>query len=351
MVRFVAVVAFFALLTPAAYAQQPGDIEASRGERGQYVVLFGLNSAALDAEARRVIRAAADDYQSTGAARVEVRGHADTLGDAAYNEALSRRRADAVADELIGLGVPPAAITRAGLGETALLVATGDGVREPRNRRAEIELERPSAPPVAGPPPPAPRVEPAPAADRGPPATVGTAATGPRTNAVELALTEETLQAAYFTDAGVVGLRGSSLALGLLLSDDRDIVASGMVMVPNILANAVPGPLSLTIGGKVYAAFLDDPDDGVFGLAPGVEARYALPFGTPMAVVGNIFYAPDILTFGDADDVLDFNVRYEVQFIPRAVGFVGYRLLDFDRDEAGDDEIVENVQLGLRFAF
>ncbi len=70
-----------------------------------------------------------------------------------------------------------------------------------------------------------------------------------------------------------------------------------------------------------------------------------------MAMVGNIFYAPDILTFGDADDVLDFNVRYEVQFIPRAVGLVGYRLLDFDRDEAGDDEIVENVQLGLRFAF
>jgi hypothetical protein len=30
---------------------------------------------------------------------------------------------------------------------------------------------------------------------------------------------------------------------------------------------------------------------------------------------------------------------------------VGYRLLDFDRDEAGDDEIVEDVQLGLRFAF
>ena len=188
-------------------------------------------------------------------------------------------------------------------------------------------------------------------ARRDPPATVGTAATGSRTNAVELALTEETLQAAYFTDAGVVGLRGGSLALGLLLSDDRDIVASGTVLAPNVLATLLPGPLSLTIGGKAYAALLDDPDDDVFGLAPGLEARYALPFGTPMAVVGNIFYAPDILTFGDADDVLDFNVRFEVQFVPRAVGFVGYRLLDFDRDEAGDDEIVENVQLGLRFAF
>jgi hypothetical protein len=328
MVRFVTVVAFFALLAPTAYAQQPGGSGASQDERGRYIVLFGLNSAALDAEARQVIRAAADDYQSTGAARVEVRGHADTLGDADYNEAFSRRRADAVAEELIGLGVPPAAITRAGLGETELPVATDDGVRESRNRRVEIELGRPSAPP----------------------ATVGTAATGPRTNAVELALTEEALQATYFTDAGLVGLRGSGLALGLLLSDDRDIVASGTVLAPDVLANLVPGPLALAIGGRAYAALLDDPDDDVFGLAPGLEARYALPFGTPMAVVANVFYAPEILTFGESDNVFDFNARFEVQFTSAVVGFVGYRLLEFDRDN-GDDQITDDLQFGVRFAF
>ena len=165
MVRFVTVVAFFASLTPAAYAQQPGGLGAVQGERGRYVVLFGLDSAAVDAEAHQVIRAAADDYRRTGAARVTVSGHTDTSGSADYNKALSERRAAAVAEELSGLGVPPAAITRAaGLGETEPLVPTGDGVREPRNRRVEIELERPPPPPVAEPPPPAPAVEPAPVA-------------------------------------------------------------------------------------------------------------------------------------------------------------------------------------------
>ncbi len=84
----------------------------------------------------------------------------------------------------------------------------------------------------------------------------------------------------------------------------------------------------------------------MFGLAPGAEARYALP----MAVVANIFYAPEIITFGEADDILEFNVRYELQVASRAVGSVGYRLLDVDRDN-GDDQAVENVQLGLRLAF
>ncbi len=70
-----------------------------------------------------------------------------------------------------------------------------------------------------------------------------------------------------------------------------------------------------------------------------------------MAVVANIFYAPEIITFDDADDILDVNVRYELQVASRAVGFVGYRLLDRGRDNAGDDQVVEDVQLGLRFAF
>ncbi len=142
---------------------------------------------------------------------------------------------------------------------------------------------------------------------------------------------------------------GARLVEGAARTDAAEIVAVGSR--DGATAQAFADAYDIPRAHGSYAALLDDPDDDVFGLAPGLEARYALPFGTPMAVVGNIFYAPDILTFGDADDVLDFNVRFEVQFIPRAVGFVGYRLLDFDRDEGEDDEIVENVQLGLRFAF
>ena len=40
--------------------------------------------------------------------------------------------------ELVKDGVPPAAITVQGFGDTHLLVPTGAGVREPQNRRVEI---------------------------------------------------------------------------------------------------------------------------------------------------------------------------------------------------------------------
>lgn len=172
---------------------------------------------------------------------------------------------------------------------------------------------------------------------------------------VELSLTEETLQGRYITDGALVGVPRSDLSVGLLFSDDRDIVLSGGLMVPGLGEDGfgedvMPGPITVRFGAQAFAALLADPSDDVFAIAPGVEARYALPTGIPMTAVANIFYAPDILTFGNSDDVLDFNVRLEAEFVERTTGFVGFRLLTFDRS-FGEDDVVENIQIGVRFGF
>jgi outer membrane protein OmpA-like peptidoglycan-associated protein len=68
-----------------------------------------------------------------------IAGHTDTVGDAAYNLALSRRRAQAIARwfRQRGLTIP---IGYEGFGESALLVKTADEVDEPRNRRVDYIL-------------------------------------------------------------------------------------------------------------------------------------------------------------------------------------------------------------------
>jgi outer membrane protein OmpA-like peptidoglycan-associated protein len=72
--------------------------------------------------------------------RIEVNGHADRTGSAAYNQTLSERRAQNVAAELVRNGVPQNIITVQGFGYTRPLVPTGPGAREPQNRRVEIIL-------------------------------------------------------------------------------------------------------------------------------------------------------------------------------------------------------------------
>ena len=105
-----------------------------------FLVFFDWNRADLTARARQIIGEAAEAARAQPA-RIEVAGHADRTGTPQYNQALSRRRAETVAEELIRRGIARQDISITALGETQPLVATADGVREPQNRRVEIILK------------------------------------------------------------------------------------------------------------------------------------------------------------------------------------------------------------------
>ncbi|WP_146113153.1 OmpA family protein, partial [Brevundimonas sp. MYb31] len=106
----------------------------------QFVVYFDWDRSDLTAEARSVVTQAANYAKSGAPTRILVVGHADTSGNAAYNLGLSNRRSRTVADALVAQGVNGGVIALDGKGETALAKATADGVREPLNRRATIDI-------------------------------------------------------------------------------------------------------------------------------------------------------------------------------------------------------------------
>jgi len=106
-----------------------------------FMVFFDWDRSNLSQQALNTIKQAADAYKTKGNARITATGHTDTSGAPNYNMALSLRRANAVKDALVRDGVPATAISVVGKGETDLLVPTGDGVREPQNRRVVIVLQ------------------------------------------------------------------------------------------------------------------------------------------------------------------------------------------------------------------
>jgi hypothetical protein len=112
------------------------------------MVFFDWDSTKLSDASMNVLEQARDAFKAKQAARVTATGHTDTSGSEAYNMALSLRRANAVKDALVKLGVPAAAITTVGRGEAGLLVQTGDGVREPQNRRVEITIPQMASAPT-----------------------------------------------------------------------------------------------------------------------------------------------------------------------------------------------------------
>jgi hypothetical protein len=153
--------ALLLLTVPAAHAQSGAEAIAQPGEEspGRYLVTFGLDQATLTEPNRQVIAQAAEYYRQGGTPQVTVTGYTDTSGTAAHNLELSQRRAEVVAEELVREGVPATDIVTIGRGEEDLRVPTADGVREARNRRAEIIVLQPPPPAVVAAPAP---VKPAP---------------------------------------------------------------------------------------------------------------------------------------------------------------------------------------------
>ena len=106
-----------------------------------FLVFFDFDKATLTPRALDIVRQAAEVAKAGQNARVTCTGHTDTTGSAAYNLALSLRRANTVKNALVKEGVSATAISVIGRGKQDLLVPTGDQVREPQNRRVEIVVE------------------------------------------------------------------------------------------------------------------------------------------------------------------------------------------------------------------
>jgi outer membrane protein OmpA-like peptidoglycan-associated protein len=105
-----------------------------------YLVFFDWDRADLSARASQIVAEAASASTHVQVTRILVNGYTDTSGTPRYNQALSVRRANSVANELVKDGVSRSEIDIKGFGETHPLVQTGPGVREPQNRRVEIIL-------------------------------------------------------------------------------------------------------------------------------------------------------------------------------------------------------------------
>lgn len=105
-----------------------------------FIVYFEWDRSDLTDQAAATVEAAAGQADECGITRVMIEGHADRSGPDDYNVRLSDRRARVVRDALVRLGVAASTISVEARGENDPAVDTPDGVREPLNRRSEVEI-------------------------------------------------------------------------------------------------------------------------------------------------------------------------------------------------------------------
>jgi outer membrane protein OmpA-like peptidoglycan-associated protein len=117
---------------------KPRDDPDARPEVSLPIVHFAFGSAALAPEAQAVLEAlaAALGSDELAGSRFLIEGHTDAVGSEAYNQELSKQRAEAVRRYLAAKQIEPTRLESAGKGESELLDPTQDASE--LNRRVRV---------------------------------------------------------------------------------------------------------------------------------------------------------------------------------------------------------------------
>ncbi len=127
---------------------KPEDVERHFGETIRampppaktFILYFELDGATLTGESAALLPEILEAISRRLAPDVDVVGHTDRAGDEKYNAVLAELRAEEVRDKIVAIGVEESRIRVSSHGENNPLVATEDGVKEPRNRRVEVAV-------------------------------------------------------------------------------------------------------------------------------------------------------------------------------------------------------------------
>ena len=103
-------------------------------------ILFAVDSAELQPEARTTIERMAKVLQDYPDSNILIEGDTDNTGATEYNQKLSERRAQAVADYHMRLGIARSRISTVGLGESNPVSSNDTVDGRQQNRRVEVAI-------------------------------------------------------------------------------------------------------------------------------------------------------------------------------------------------------------------
>jgi hypothetical protein len=168
-------------------------------------------------------------------------------------------------------------------------------------------------------------------------------------HAVEFYISDDAMQAQYVRMLDLGELGETQVRGGFFYNEDRDLIATGDLLA-SVGDEVGVRDLEVRVGTRVYGAFLAPEDQDTFGVGLGGEAQYFLNSARTTSVTLGLFYAPDIATFGTADNVKDASLRIMARLRNGTDIFAGFRMFEIDMEPV-DREVDDNLHVGFRRSF
>jgi hypothetical protein len=163
---------------------------------------------------------------------------------------------------------------------------------------------------------------------------------------LDVNLSDDTARLAYAFPVTDTGL----MADFAVLHHDTggDLFSAGLHLVDDAAGGTEP--FTVGLGGRLYAV---DTDGGPSGsmLAIGAWGRYVVPQYNRFVIGASLHYAPSVISFGDADGLLELSLRGEYRVLKRASVGLGWRRSEVDFDLVGSVKVESGAHLSLNIEF
>jgi len=172
--------------------------------------------------------------------------------------------------------------------------------------------------------------------------------------AVDFRVGSKMAELSFLTQTSTFGYGGADIGFGALINEYNDVVLNGSILVSGNSAGDVQA-LQFGVGAKAYAGFLDGPNGSLNidggAIAIGGSLRYVFSSSMPVAILGEIFYAPSVTSIAQFDGLLEYRLGVELEITPSARAYIGYRNLEVTFDNDIDYEVDDAAHIGVRFEF
>ncbi len=168
---------------------------------------------------------------------------------------------------------------------------------------------------------------------------------------LDVNLNNNTAQFQYSTAGGPNDQGRANIHGGVLYNNANSILGNVGILVNNNLESA-PG-FSVGVGMEGVIAVIKDVQPNRYtasAVALDALLRYAVP-ATHVAFVGEVHYAPKILSFGDTVRYSQNVVRVEYELAPSTAVYLGYRQTTFGLKNTRAADLDHGVHVGFKMAF
>lgn len=168
-------------------------------------------------------------------------------------------------------------------------------------------------------------------------------------NTLDMNFSNESVRARYSQDVNSSPQGRKEIGMGVLYNTDNNVMFDAWFQITDEAGSKAPG-LDAGVGFKAYVGQTDTQD--YMAVAIGGELLYRPVQNNRVLFQGGMFFAPGIVTFLDADNLWEANLRVGYEILPTALAYVAYRTIRVNFEIAEDEEEIDRgAQLGLELRF